>query len=342
MMQDQQELRRELHTMLQPGPTPPDGSARVRLALTRRHRRTRIAAAVGACGAAGATVAIALAVGGNTVDEERPRQTPASAKGETQAVDYVTWSFANGDYDIYFVDPGSGGERRVLARTEHDEYDPGLSRATDQVVFVRLVDERDSEIYIVEQDGTGARQLTDGPRTAGGPSISPDGTQLAYWRQNENGLLDIFLVDLGSDKETQVTPSGTTSANPWWSQAGDALFFTRLVEGTAKLIELDIETGTERVVTDQGVRATPGDTSEDGSRLAVLAGTKDSTSSQIRVVDRATGSELWRSDESFTDVQDIHWDGEEIFIVYGPPVSEARTASISVAGLPPVETPRLP
>jgi Tol biopolymer transport system component len=61
------------------------------------------------------------------------------------------------------------------------------------------------------------------------PRLSPDGAQVAYYREgaNEAGISTaIFVLDLASGEETQLTDWGTPSGYPDWSPDGEWITYT--------------------------------------------------------------------------------------------------------------------
>ena len=76
------------------------------------------------------------------------------------------------------------------------------------------------EIYVINADGTGLRQLTDGLD----PAWSPDGKRVAFtrWRKPSPG---IYVIDEDGKNETQVFGSEMTKS-PVWSPDGKRLAVT--------------------------------------------------------------------------------------------------------------------
>lgn len=79
-------------------------------------------------------------------------------------------------------------------------------------------------LWIVNRDGSGARQLTDGTVHSGFPSFSRDGRELVFrvWSETEKGLR---ILNLDSGK-TRVLTTGLDNL-PGWSPDGQRIVFTR-------------------------------------------------------------------------------------------------------------------
>ena len=92
---------------------------------------------------------------------------------------------------------------------------PGLQ---GKLVFQRC---SGCEIYVINADGTGLRQLTDGLD----PAWSPDGKRVAFarWRKPAPG---IYVIDEDGQNETQVFGSNSQPKTPVWSPDGKRLAVT--------------------------------------------------------------------------------------------------------------------
>src|SRR5215217_6437519 len=51
----------------------------------------------------------------------------------------------------------------------------------------------DADIYKINSDGTGLKQLTNNTVADYDPSWSPDGSKVAFWRPRGNGSSEIFV-----------------------------------------------------------------------------------------------------------------------------------------------------
>ena len=63
-----------------------------------------------------------------------------------------------------------------------------------QIVFVRNPFGSDREIYAVNEDGSGLTNLTNNPARYVSPTISPDGTRIAFGNTVVSGQGDIFVM----------------------------------------------------------------------------------------------------------------------------------------------------
>ncbi len=112
------------------------------------------------------------------------------------------------------------------------------------------------------------------------PAVSPDGTQVAF-----SALGDLWLHTIGGEAE-RLTDDPWIEADPAWSPDGGRLAFASDRDGSLDLYVRDLETGSDRRVTD-GAAATMPAWSPDGSRIAFVG---SAAGTAVQVVDLATGA----------------------------------------------------
>jgi len=76
------------------------------------------------------------------------------------------------------------------------------------------------------------------------PALSPDGTTLAYESTVESGL-ELFLLDLDTNVETQITDNEHPDWSPDWSPDGTRLAFASSREDNVDIYVLNLDTGEE-------------------------------------------------------------------------------------------------
>ncbi len=144
---------------------------------------------------------------------------------------YLSWP---GDtLDIYVMD-ADGGNQRLL-------YDSGFHDADLHWVGDKIAFTCNSQIWIMEEDGTGATRLTDPPRAGEwgeavlpfgdyDPRISPDGERIVFERMvddsSPHGNYDLFVIDSDGSNEERLTDSGWTQGLAVWSPSGDRIVYS--------------------------------------------------------------------------------------------------------------------
>lgn len=82
------------------------------------------------------------------------------------------------------------------------------------------VEKPDPNIWVMNADGSGKRQLTDAPGYDGGPFISPNGKWVVFRsdRKKEH-YLQIYVVSIDGKKEIPLTDSQGVNWGPYWHPA---------------------------------------------------------------------------------------------------------------------------
>ena len=106
------------------------------------------------------------------------------------------------------ITPGVGGSARGW----------GISWTPDGRIVYSTVASGNSNLWIMNADGTGNRQLTNEPQGAAGPEVSPDGRYVVFnsmrsgryniWRMDMDGSHPIQLSSGGDDEAPRYSPDG--------------------------------------------------------------------------------------------------------------------------------------
>ncbi len=140
------------------------------------------------------------------------------------------------------------------------------------------------DIWLMNDDGSDARRLTDHPSSERDPSWSPDGSRLVLRSADA-----VHVVDADARKRRQLAENGI---HPIWSPQEDVIAFSR--DGDGYVINAD-GTGSRRI--GEGI---PSDWSPDGTKLAVTR------ESQIYVTE-ADGSKGRRLSGAEANDSDPDW-----------------------------------
>ena len=125
-----------------------------------------------------------------------------------------------------------------------------------------------SEIYLMNADGSDQTRITVHPAMDVEPDLSPNGKQIVF-TSTRSGNADIWLLDLRTGELVNLT--GTAAAEGWprWSPNGKQVAFHSDRDGNFEIYVLDLRTGAlERVTTYGGVDMWP-EWSPDGKTLAL-------------------------------------------------------------------------
>jgi len=116
--------------------------------------------------------------------------------------------------------------------------------------------------------------VTTAPGVHLGPSLSPDGRDVAYsWDQGRRSRLDVYVLRVGSDTPLRRTHLGGIIGFPAWSPDGQVIAFSRCEGKSGSVYLVPALSGTERKLTDIGCQfnyPSPLAWSADGGQLLMI------------------------------------------------------------------------
>jgi len=144
------------------------------------------------------------------------------------------------------------------------EMEPGLKRLTDSpgrdvgAVYSpkgdKIVWVTDSlgnwTIWIMNDDGTGKKQLTSSNMISGWPSWSPDGQKITYWVYDSTSkTCDIWKMKADGSSKVKLTTDGTLKEPPAWSPRGDRIAYISNKTGNMEVYVMNQDGGGEKQLT---------------------------------------------------------------------------------------------
>jgi Tol biopolymer transport system component len=208
---------------------------------------------------------------------------------------------------LRLVNVADGSE--VALPEERLGYLPDWSPDGTQIIFGAFVGDpdesgnRESELFLMNSDGSNVRQLTDRPGPDVDAAWSPDGSRIAWWGQDpqtessQTRPNHIYMVDVQSGEVTELGEG----ADPVWSPDGQHIAFilqqqpeggTFQVAPNADIWVIDIETGARSQLTQDPSADLWPVWSPDGQRIAFVS-ERDNPSGEVYVMS-ADGSDVRR------------------------------------------------
>jgi Tol biopolymer transport system component len=134
--------------------------------------------------------------------------------------------------DIFKMDADGGNIVEVYDSGFHDS---DLHCSGGKIVFTR-----NSQIWMINENGTDATQVTDPPRAGEwgssvlpfgdyDPNLSPDGNKIVFERlvndETVHGNYNIYVINVDGTGETALTDTGYTQGLPEWSHSGEQIVY---------------------------------------------------------------------------------------------------------------------
>lgn len=146
--------------------------------------------------------------------------------------------------DIYVMNLDGSGLRRLTDNGLYWDTFPSFSPDGRKILFRRLLRERssegtlfNSEIMVMNTDGTEAMNLTRNAWFDGWPSWSPDGTRIAF-SSNRSDAYQIYVMNADGSGVMRVVDSPYTDVRPQWLPDGRGIIFNREHDSRIEMLQV--------------------------------------------------------------------------------------------------------
>ena len=148
------------------------------------------------------------------------------------------------DGGIWSVSPNTRLSRRIVA----DGANPNWSRDGKEFVF-----ERQGEIWIASTDGSRQKKVEGVPTldlelAQRMPALSPDGSQIVFFRAAVGPLGDFWTIASEGGKPKRITFDNTIGSAPAWSADGKTIVYSSQRTGNKTLWRVDTEGGEPKAI----------------------------------------------------------------------------------------------
>ena len=200
------------------------------------------------------------------------------------------------------------GRAHAIRKTELPVTQPVWSPDGKRIAFVDRID-GNSEVCVIDPDGSGFANLTRDPSLDTNPSWSPDGTRLAFVSyRNEPRSSQLYTMNADGSDPRPVTPRKGWEGDPEWSPDGGTIVFVCDRDDSPGNL-LDIcqisadGSGEKRVLSRRNYDSQPA-VSPDGTRIAFVA--LSDGNAEIYIMNR-DGSGLLRLTRDSADDTSPNW-----------------------------------
>jgi TolB protein len=230
-----------------------------------------------------------------------------------QALTYIS-DQGTGALAIKRIDAGGGHSATLSTSPVPDSTPPIWSPAGDWIAFSGGSANENVEVYVVSANGADVKNLTNHPATDRFATWSPDGQQVLFASDRDNGLA-IYAVGLAGGEPTRLTSLDSASAEPAFSSDGAKIAFMSNQDEDVEIYVMDADgSNPTRLTTAEGFDGYPR-WSPSAAQLAFLSGRDGNAEIYVMNADGSGHVNLTNSPESQESVQgDFAWspDGRQI------------------------------
>jgi TolB protein len=186
------------------------------------------------------------------------------------------------------VSDADGENAHIVADSPQPLLSPSWSPDGRRLAYASF--EGDQQAVFLQTLKTGARERISARKGVNSsPAFSPDGRQLALTLSNDQGNLDIFMLDVGTQVLRQLTTDAAIDTEATWSPDGRTLYFNSDRSGGPQIYRVGAEPGARaQRVTFEGIYNARPRVSPDGKKVAVVYGANNQY--RIGVIDAASGA----------------------------------------------------
>jgi TolB protein len=146
---------------------------------------------------------------------------------------------------------------------------PGV--AESRIAFVRQVEPRVKEIWMMDYDGANQEQITNFKTLSLTPAISVDGTQVAFTTYQKNNP-DIMILSLLTKSPLAFLNRKGLNTTPTWSPDGTQIAYTSSVTGDPEIYLGDVRgNSAKRLTYVRGVDVEPAWNPKTGAQIAFVS-----------------------------------------------------------------------
>jgi Tol biopolymer transport system component/actin-like ATPase involved in cell morphogenesis len=234
-------------------------------------------------------------------------------KGPPLSTDTIAYTSIEGTFwNVWLIESDGSGARRLTNEEAVFPRLPAISPDRRSVVYTQNDGGEGWDLRVTDSSGDGNRLLVEGLAADARAAWSPDGNRLAYVKQS-GGAEDLYVLDLGTGRERNLTGNSEGEGDPTWSPDGESIAYWARSAGNQDIYVIPAEGGDRRRLTQD-----PGDDADpawhpDGSSLAFSS--RRDGDWELFVMDTEGGGQRQLTDAPGDD-QDPSWSPDGGFIAF--------------------------
>jgi Tol biopolymer transport system component len=152
--------------------------------------------------------------------------------------------FDSGTENIWVMDANGDNPKNLTKQASGSNTEAAWSPDGSRIAFTAVPNRTlPGEIFVMNADGSGRRQLTDDNVYDGSPTWTPDGTRIAFSHQTGTAglLFDVLSMNPDGSDRVDLTKRNGQETNPSFSPDGSKLAF---VDADNEIYSFDLQGGT--------------------------------------------------------------------------------------------------
>ncbi len=201
----------------------------------------------------------------------------------------------------------------IIDESEKEQPKVWKPQTNEKIIIASKVDSPEGELYVINKNGSVTR-LTNNDRHENNPALSFDGKRIAFHAgemEADPQTWDVYIMDLETMEEIQLTDNDYIDGHPDWSPDGNKIVFAAFVDdkgnpaGTADVYVINVDGTGLKKLTDSPWEDNDPEWSPDGTMIAFKSNrdTQESAREEIYVMNsdgtnqrRLSVTEGWESD----------------------------------------------
>ena len=181
----------------------------------------------------------------------------------------------SGRYQIYTIHSDSSGLAQ-LGDGQYDDQSPSWSSDGAKLVFSRRLTPDTTAIYIMNANGSGATLVTKAAGLEWLPTLSPDGSRIAFQFIGD-GQISVYGVNLDGSGLAKLADSVGYADRPTWAPDGSRILYSSTRTGVSQLYAMNSDGGDKMLVPTPTAQAMAPMYSPDGTRITYVGQDADGT-----------------------------------------------------------------